>query len=195
MHSSWPLEAARWRGVSWLAVFASTSDPIRRMPATRWCPASAARWSGLRSPQSRRFGSDPAIKSTLEASSAPRAAATWRADSRSPPNRTSTSSVAPALSRVRIIFSLLPHAAAPSSVRPWHPRQPACPIAPASMSRVKRFKFPSAAACSRGARSHSFHCSEVASLWTSLKISISKPSIRERSSTSSSCFEAGMVLG
>ncbi|CAN0346726.1 unnamed protein product, partial [Ectocarpus fasciculatus] len=91
----------------------------------------------------------------------------------------------------RTIFSLLPNAAAPSSVRPWHPRQPASPLAPASISRVKRFKFPSAAACSRGARSHSLHCSEVASLWTSLKISISKPSTRERSS--SSRFEADMV--
>ncbi|CAN0455766.1 unnamed protein product, partial [Ectocarpus sp. 12 AP-2014] len=101
-------------------------------------------------------------------------------------------SVAPAVSRVRTIFSLVPNAAAPSSVRPWHPRQPACPLAPASISRVKRSKFPSAAACSRGARSHSFHCSEVASLWTSLKISISKPSSREQSS--SSRFEADMVL-
>ncbi|CAM9725395.1 unnamed protein product, partial [Ectocarpus sp. 13 AM-2016] len=158
---------------------------------TRWCPATAARWSGLRFLRSRKFGSAPAIMSALHESSAPRAAATWRADSRSPPKRTFTSSVAPAVSRVRTIFSLLPNAAAPSSVRPWQPRQPACPLAPASISRVKRSKFPSAAACSRGARSHSFHCSGVASLRTSLKISISKPSSRERSS--SSRFEPGMV--
>ncbi|CAN0578970.1 unnamed protein product, partial [Ectocarpus sp. 12 AP-2014] len=129
--------------------------------------------------------------SALHESSAPRAAATWRADSRSPPNRAFTSSVALASSNARTILSLLPHAAAHSSVRPWQPRQPAFPLAPASISRVKRSKFPSAAACSRGARSHSFHCSEVASLWTSLKISISKPSSRERSS--SSRFEPGMV--
>ncbi|CAN0375504.1 unnamed protein product, partial [Ectocarpus sp. 12 AP-2014] len=122
--------------------------------------------------------------SALHESLAPRDAATWRAESRSPPKRTFTSSVAPAVSRVRTIFSLLPHAAAPSSVRPWHPRQPSSPLAPAFISRVKRSKFPSAAACSRGVRSHSFHCSEVASLWTSLKISISKPSTRERSSAS-----------
>ncbi|CAN0140156.1 unnamed protein product, partial [Ectocarpus fasciculatus] len=104
--------------------------------------------------------------SALHKSSAPRAAATWRADSLSHPKETFTSSFAPASSNARTIWSLLPHAAAPSSVRPWHPRQPACPLAPASISRVKRSKFPSAAACSRGARSHSFHCSEVASLWT-----------------------------
>ncbi|CAN0446624.1 unnamed protein product [Ectocarpus sp. 12 AP-2014] len=115
--------------------------------------------------------------SALHESSAPRAAATWRADSCLAPKRTFTSSVAPAVSRVRTIFGLLPRAAAPSSVRPWHPRQPAPPFAPASISRVKRSKFPSAAACSRDARSHSFHCFAFASLWTSLKISISKPSV------------------
>ncbi|CAN0277776.1 unnamed protein product [Ectocarpus fasciculatus] len=36
MHSAWPLDADRWRGVSWNAVSASTSDPFRRrLPITR----------------------------------------------------------------------------------------------------------------------------------------------------------------
>ncbi|CAN0035146.1 unnamed protein product, partial [Ectocarpus sp. 12 AP-2014] len=99
----------------------------------------------------------------------PHAAATCGTDSRLNPNRTFTSLLAPASSEVRImLLLLLPHVAAPSSVRPWHPRQPASPSAPASISCEKRSKFLLAAACSRGARSHCFHCSEVAASLMSL---------------------------